>query len=145
MQPRKEHFFLDSKHNFDDPTTTLPTLEAFDCPFVDDDDDKSNQESTPATSSPSDRGANDAEDRGENIPSNVGGLPEVEVVDEYDVRDGTLRPGFGSERTSPRYLIEDHQIAKIHPIDTKLEKCFDNVKWYPGTVISGPCLMMRCP
>jgi len=82
MQPRKERFFLDSKHNFDDTTTTLPTLEAFDCPFVDDNDNKSNPESTPAASSPSDRGVNDAEDRGENIPSDRGGLPEVETVDE---------------------------------------------------------------
>jgi len=80
MQPHTDRFFLDSKHNFDDLTTTLSSLEAFDCPFVDDDDNKSNPESTPAASSPSDRVANDAEDRGENIPSNRGGLPEVEVV-----------------------------------------------------------------
>jgi len=39
MQPRKERFFLVSKHDFDDPATRLPTLEAFDCPFVVDDDD----------------------------------------------------------------------------------------------------------
>jgi len=40
MQPRKEHFFLGGKQDFDYPTTRLPTLEAFVCPFVDDDDDK---------------------------------------------------------------------------------------------------------
>jgi len=118
MQPSKERFFLDSKHNFDDPTTTLPTLEAFDCPFVDDDDDKSSPGSTPAANSPSDRGVSDEEDRGENAPSNKGSHPEVETLDDYDVRDGTLRPGFNSDHTSPRYLIEDHRIAKIHPHGT---------------------------
>jgi len=34
MQHRKERFFLGSKHDFDDPTTTLPTLEAFDYPSL---------------------------------------------------------------------------------------------------------------
>jgi len=35
-------------------------------------------------------------------------------------------------------LIEDHRIAKIYPINAKLEKRFFNGKWYPGTVILGP-------
>jgi len=90
MQPSKDHFFLDSKHDFDDPTTTLPTLEAFDCPFVDTDDDKSSPGTTPATSSPSDRGASDKEDGGESILSNKGGHPVVKTPDDYDVRDGSL-------------------------------------------------------
>jgi len=42
MQPSKERFLLGGKHNFDDPTTPLPTLKAFDSPFVDDDNDKGN-------------------------------------------------------------------------------------------------------
>jgi len=138
MQPSKDRFFLDSKHDFDDPTTTLPTLEAFDCPFVDDDDDKSSSGTTPATNFPSDRGASDEEYRGENIVSDKGSHPVVETPDDYDVRDGSLRPGFGPEETSSRCLIEDHQNAKIYPINTKLEKRFFNGKWYPGTVISGP-------
>jgi len=79
MQPSKERFFIDSKHDFDDPTTRLPTLVAFDCPFVDDDDDKSSPGPTPATNSPSDRGVSDEEDRGENTPSNKGSHPEVDV------------------------------------------------------------------
>jgi len=33
---------------------------------------------------------NDLGDRGENIPSDRGDFPEVEALDEYDVRDGTL-------------------------------------------------------
>jgi len=57
IQPRKERFFLNSKHSFDDPTMTLPTLKAFDCPFVDDNEDESNPKSNPAASSPSDRGS----------------------------------------------------------------------------------------
>jgi len=90
MQPSKDCFFLDSKHNFDDPTTTLPTLESFDCPFVDNDDDNSSPGTTPAINSPSDRGASDEEDRGENILSNKGSHPVVEIPDGYDVRDGSL-------------------------------------------------------
>ena len=62
----------------------------------------------------------------------------METVDDYNVRDGSLQPGFGPEETSSRCLIEDHWIAKIHPINTKLEKPFFNGKWYPGAVISGP-------
>jgi len=100
MQPSKDCFFRDSKHDFDDPSTTLPTLEAFDCPFVDDDDDKSS--STPAGNSPPNRGVNGEEDRGANAPSNKGSHPEVETLDEYDARDGALRPGFDSDRNSPR-------------------------------------------
>jgi len=50
MQPSNDCFFLDSKHDFDDQSTVLPTLEAFDCPFVDDEDDKSS--STPTATSP---------------------------------------------------------------------------------------------
>jgi len=138
MQPSKDCFFFDSKHDFDDPTTTLPTLEAFDCPFVDDDDDKSRSGTTPATNSPSDRGASDEEDRGENILSDKGNHPVVETPDDYDGRDRSLRPDFGPEETSSRCLIEDYRIAKIYPINTKLEKRFFNGKWYPGTVISGP-------
>jgi len=134
MQPRNERFFLDSKHSFDDPNTKLPTLEAFDCPFVDDDDDQSNPDSVPTT----DRGAIDAENRGENISTNRGDLPVVETVDEYDVRDGTLRPGFSPEETSSRSLIKDQQIAMIYPIGTKLEKRFNNGRWYQGTITSGP-------
>jgi len=90
MQPRQERFFLDSKHDFDDPSTTLPTLEAFDCPFVDNDDDKSS--SAPTINSPTDRGVNGEEDRGANTPPNKGSHPEVETLDEYDARDGTLNP-----------------------------------------------------
>jgi len=138
IQPRKERFFLDSKHSFDDPTTTLPTLEAFDSPFVDDDDSRSNPTPTLTTSPPTDRGAIGTEDRGANIPSNKGGLPLVETPDDYDVRDGTLPPGFSPEETSSRCLIEEHWLAKIYPINAKLEKRFFNGKWYPGTVISGP-------
>jgi len=26
----------------------------------------------------------------------------------------------------------------MYPIGTKLKKCFDNGRWHPGTVISGP-------
>jgi len=85
MQPRKDRFFLDSKHDFDDPSTTLPTLEAFDCPFVDDDDDKSS--SAPTINSPSNRGVNGEEDRGDNPPPIKGSHPEVETLDEYDARD----------------------------------------------------------
>jgi len=59
------------------------------------------------------------------------------TVDDYDVRDGSLRPGFGPEETSSRCLIEDHGIAKMYLINTKPERFF-NGKWYPGTVISGP-------
>jgi len=138
MQPRKECFFLNYKHSFNDPSTELPTLEAFDCPFVDDDDDGSNPTHASTTSPPTDRGAIDTEDRGANTSSDKGDLPVVKTPDDYDVRDGTLRPGFGPEETSSRCLIEDHRIAKIYPIITKLEKRFFNGKWYPGTVISGP-------
>jgi len=63
MQPRKERFFLDSKHSFDDPTTTLPTLEALDCSFVDDDDNKSNLMPTLTTAPPTDRGVSDYKSR----------------------------------------------------------------------------------
>jgi len=76
MQPHNERFFLNSKHSFDDPNTKLPTLDAFDCPFVDDDDDQSNPDSVPTT----DRGAIGAENRGENISTNRGDLPVVETV-----------------------------------------------------------------
>jgi len=138
MQQRKECFFLDSKHSCDNPTTTLPTLKAFDSPFVDDDDNGNNPTPTLITRPPTDRGAIDTEDRGANIPSNKGGLPVVETPDDYDVHDGTLQPGFSPEETSSRCLIEDHRIAKIYPINTKLEKRFFNGKWYLGTVISGP-------
>jgi len=109
MQPSKDRFFLDSKHDFDDPSTTLPTLEALDCPFVDDDDNKSS--STPAGNSPPNGGVNGEEDRGANAPSNKGSHPEVKTLDEYDARDGTLRPGFDSDRNSPRCLIEGHREA----------------------------------
>jgi len=136
MLPNKDSFFLDSKHDFDDPSTTLPTLEAFDCPFVDDDDDKSS--STPTGNSHPDRGANSEDDRGANAPSNKGSHPEVETLDECDARDGTLRPGFDSDSNSPRCLIEDHRIAKMYPHGTKLKKPFNNGRWYPGTVASGP-------
>jgi len=136
MQPSKDRFFLDSKHDFDDLNTTLPTLEAFDCPFIDDDDD--NSISTPAGNSPPNRGVNGEEDRGANAPSNKGSHPEVETLDEYDTRDGTLRPGFNSDRNSPRCLIEDHRIAKICPHGTKLEKRFNNGRWHPGAITSGP-------
>jgi len=90
MQPRKERFFLDSKHSFNDPTTTLPTLEAFDCPFVDDDNNERNPTPTSATSPPTDRGAIDTEDRGAHTSPDKGGLPVVETPDDYGVRDGTL-------------------------------------------------------
>jgi len=86
MQPSKDRFFLDSKHDFDDPSTMLPTLEAFDCPFVDDDDDKSS--STPAGNSPPNGGVNSEDNRGANAPPNKGSHPEVETLDEYDARDG---------------------------------------------------------
>jgi len=138
MQPRQERFFLDSKHSFEDPTTTLPTLAAFDSPFVDDDDNESNTMPTSTANPSTDRGAIGTEDRGANISSNRGDLPVVETPDDYDVRDGSLRPSFGPEETSSRCLIEDHWIAKIYPINTKLEKRFFNGKWYPGAVISGP-------
>jgi len=62
----------------------------------------------------------------------------VETLDEYDACDGTLRPGFDSDRNSPRCLIEDHRIAKMYPHGTKLEKRFNNGRWYPSTVVSGP-------
>jgi len=62
----------------------------------------------------------------------------VETLDHYDARDGALRPGFNSDRNSPRCLIEDHRIAKMYPHGTKLEKRFNNGRWYPGTVVSGP-------
>jgi len=136
MQPRQDRFFLDSKQDFDDRSTTLPTLEAFDCPFVDNDDDKSS--SAPIINSPTDRGVNGEEDRGANTPPNKGSHPEVETLDQCDARDGTLRPGFDSDRNSPRCLIEDHQIAKMYPHGTKLKKRFNNGRWYPGTVVSGP-------
>jgi len=138
MQPRKERFFLDSKHSFNNPTPTLPTLEAFNCPFVDDDGNRSNPMHTFTTSPPTDRGAIDTEDRGASTSPDKGDLPVVETPDDYGVRDGTIRPGFVPEETSSRCLIEDHRIAKIYPINTKLEKCFFNGKWYPGAVISGP-------
>jgi len=136
MQPRQERFFLDRKHDFDDPSTTLPTLEAFDCPFVDNDDDKSS--SAPTTNSPTDRGVNGEEDRGANATPNKGSHPEVETLDECNACDGTLRPGFDSDRNSPRCLIEDHRIAKMYPHGTKLEKRFNNGRWCPGAVVSGP-------
>jgi len=136
MQPSKDRFFLNSKHDFNDPNTTLPTLEAFDCPFVDDDDDKSS--STPTRNSPPNRGVKSEDDRGANAPPNKGGHPEVETLDEYDARDGTLRPGFDSDRNSPRCLIEDHRIAKMYPHGTKLERHFNNGRWHPGTITSGP-------
>jgi len=132
MQPRKDRFFLDSKHDLDDPSTTLPTLEAFDCPFVDDDDDKSS--SAPTINSPPNRGVNGEEDRGANAPPNKGSHPEVETLDEYDARHGTLRPGFDSNRNSPRCLIKDHRIAKMYPHGTKLEKRFNNGRWYLSSI-----------
>jgi len=138
MQPRKERFFLDSKPSFNDPTTTLPTLEAFDCPFVDDDDNKRNPMPALATSPSTGKGAIDTEDRGAHTSPDKGSFPEVETPDDCNVRDGTLRPGFGRDETSPRCLIDDHRIAKICPINAKLEKRFFNGKWYPGAVISGP-------
>jgi len=104
MQPSKDRFFLDSKHNFDDPSTMLPTLKAFDCPFVDDDDDKSS--STPARNSPPNRGVNGQEDRGANAPSNKGSHPEVKTLEEYDARDGTLRPGLKLSNRFLELLIE---------------------------------------
>jgi len=70
MQPSKDRSFLNSKHNFDDPSTMLPTLEAFDCPFIDDDDNKSS--STPTRNPPPNRGVNGEEDRGANAPSKKG-------------------------------------------------------------------------
>jgi len=136
MQPRNDRFFLDSKHDFDDPSTTLPTLEAFDCPFVDEDDNKSS--SAPTINSPPNMRVNGEEDRGANAPPNKGSHPEVATLDECDARDGTLRPGFDSDRSSPRCLIEDHRIAKMYPHGTKLKKRFNNGRWYPGTVVSGP-------
>jgi len=104
MQPSKDRFFLDSKHDFDDPSTMLPTLEAFDCPFVNDDDDKSS--STPARNSPPNRGVNGQEDRGANAPSNKGSHPEVETLEEHDARDGTLRPGLKLSNRFLELLIE---------------------------------------
>jgi len=136
MQPSNNRFFLDSKHDFNDQSTVLPTLKAFDCPFVDDDDNKSS--STPTGNSPPNRGVNGEEDRGANTPSNKESHPEVETLDEHNARDGTLRPGFDSDCNSPRCLIEDHRIAKMYPHGTKLEKRFNNGRWYPGTVTSGP-------
>jgi len=136
MQPSKDRFFLDSKHDFDDPSTMLPTLEAFDCPFVDDDDNKSS--STPAGNSPPNRGVNGEANRGANTTPSKGNHPEVKTLDEYDARDGTLRPGFDSDRNSPRCLIEDHRIAKMYSHGTKLKKRFNNGRWHPGTVTSGP-------
>jgi len=82
MQPHKERFFLDSKHSFDDPTTTLPTLEAFGCPFVDNDDDESNPVPTSATNPPADRGVNDVDNRGANTSSNKESFPEVATLDK---------------------------------------------------------------
>ena len=136
MQPSKDRVFLDSKHDFDDPSTMLPTLKAFDCPFVDDDDDEKRSASN--TNPPSNRGANTAEDRGANDSSNNESHPEVEILDDCDIRDAALRPGFPPDRTSPRCLIDDHRLAKLCPHGTKLEKRFNNGKWYPGTVVSGP-------
>jgi len=72
------------------------------------------------------------------MDSDCFGHPEVETLKEYDARNGTLRPGFDSDRNSPRCIIEDHRIAKMYPHGTKLEKRFNNGRWYPGTVTSGP-------
>jgi len=134
MQPCPKRFFLDSKHSFDDPNTRLPTLEAFDCPFVDDDNDQLDPTSVSAT----DRGAIHEENRGANTSTDRGAIPVVETVDEYDIRDGALRPGFTSEETSSRSIIDDQRIAKIYPHGTKIERRFNNGLWYPGTVQSGP-------
>jgi len=39
----------------------------------------------------------------------------------------------------PTVILQDvHRIAKMYPHGTKLEKHFNNGRWYPGTVISGP-------
>jgi len=134
MQPRPERFFLDSKHSFDDPSTKLPTLEAFDCPFIDNDDDQLD----PTSVSDTDRGATPEENRGANSSTDRGVIPIVETADAYDTRDGALRPGFTSAETSSRSIIDDHRIAKICPHGTKIERRFNNGLWYPGTVLSGP-------
>jgi len=119
----------------------LPTLEAFDFPFVDDNNNERNPTPTLATSPPTDRGAIDTEDRGAHTSPDKGGFPEVETPDDYNVCDGTLRPGFGPDKTSPRCLIEDHWIAKIYPINTKLEKPFFNVQTLDNRAY---CLFYLC-
>ena len=97
MQPRDTRFFLGTEHNMDNPTTKLPTLEAFDCPFVDLDD-----ENAPA----SDKGApNTGENRGANASSNRGATP---VITDQDHKDGLLRPGF----------TEDDEIDNEFPHET---------------------------
>jgi len=85
MQPRKQCFFLGSKHEMDDPNARLPTLEAFDCPFVSNDDDVPND--TVGTNASSDRGGSDQEDRGDNNPSHRGATP---VIADQDIQDGLL-------------------------------------------------------
>jgi len=129
----------------DDLTTRLPTLEAFDCPFADDEDNNDAPGPTPEASSSPDRGAFDqvVEDRGENTSSYRGATPVV--IDDFDVQDGLLQPGPGHADPSARLLIRDHRIAKTYPIGATLEKQF-NGQWHltqSSQVLSNLMMSMR--
>ena len=144
LKPQPTRTFIQTKRDIDDPDYRLPTLEAFDDPFVPSVQEDSQVDHEDITkvgeshtdsedSTPADRGVHPSEDRGVSRSATVDGLlrPNMEDNPDWDKDNVTMTPLLPVDDVSTMYTW-------WFQLGTRLKRRFPDGNWYDGTVVSRP-------
>ena len=144
LKPQPTRTFIQTKRDIDDPDYRLPTLEAFDDPFVPSVQEDSQVDQEDITkigeshtdsedSMPADRGAHTSEDRGATRSAIVDGLlrPDMEENSDWDKDNVTMTPLLPIDSVSTIYTW-------WFQVGTRIKRRFPDGNWYDGTVVSRP-------